>query len=88
MWSTSLEIREAIRQFKINGGHPSTVGLPTKEQIALELLALARNGEVSDKERVNAYKVMLKSWAMLQRMSPRQLTTRLSAACQLLFSKK
>lgn len=56
MWSTNLEVREAIRQYKISGAHPVKVELPTKETIALELLALARNSEVSDKERVNAYK--------------------------------
>jgi hypothetical protein len=54
VWSKDLDVLEQIRLRRLN---PEGNGLASKEKTAAEILALAQNNKIGDKERVAAYRL-------------------------------
>lgn len=57
VWAADLEIQERIDAEKLNGGQ-QLAAVPSKEVLAAEAMAIARDPATSSKERIAAYKLV------------------------------
>lgn len=55
VWGKDLDILERIAKARRQGGYGNEDEVPAKDQIAIELVALARDEKVEVKDRVTAY---------------------------------